>query len=151
MRVGDTYRFLVGSWSLNRTIADYESGLRGWFHGTAELHPAGSGPAWGPARYDEVGQLRLGAYEGAARRSLVFVPREDATVLVNFGDGRRFIECDLRTGLWHARHLCGDDTYELTFDVRSPDVLDEHWRVRGPSTDYEAWTTLRRSTDGKCL
>jgi hypothetical protein len=143
MRVADTFKFLAGAWSLTRTIADYESGQRGSFRGMAQL-VASRFDSDSRATYEELGRLCFGSYEGTARRRLIYISRSDGTLLVNFVDNRRFIDFDLRAGAWHALHECGDDQYELDFHVWSTDVIKEHWRVRGPTTDYEAWTTCRR-------
>lgn len=160
MEIADTLEYLLGTWSVRRAIADYRAGVRGSFHGTATVrlleegerepsgapslgHPAGAAGA-AVAGYEETGSLRLGEHEGAATRQLRFTQGPDGTVMVDFRDGRRFIACDLRTGTWRAAHPCDADRYELRFLVRSQEVLEEHWRVRGPSKDYEAWTTLRR-------
>lgn len=145
--VADTLDFLLGGWAVERTLTDYRSGLRGLFHGTADLRVPlpGSGPACpGHARYEEAGLLRFGGYQGTAVRRLDLLRLPDAAVAINFTDGRKFVDCDLRSGSWSAEHRCGKDRYELTFSVRSPDVFDEHWRVLGPAKDYTAWTTLRR-------
>lgn len=96
------------------------------------------------ASYQEVGQLSLGGHEGTATRRLRYRRRVDGAVLMEFGDGRPFVACDLRGGRWQAYHSCGEDRYELRYVVRAQDLLEEHWRVRGPAKDYEAWTTLQR-------
>ena len=146
MEIADTFELLVGRWTVRRTISDHRTGVRGSFDGTAELARSGRDGAPDAARYREVGVLRYGAYEGTAGRQLGYRRREDGSVLVTFPDGRTFVDCDPRGGSWHAEHRCGEDRYELAFAVRSPDVLDERWRVRGPAKDYDAWTTLSRWT-----
>lgn len=147
MEVADTFAFLMGTWSIERTLADHRAGLHGLFNGTAKVRqtgPDGSGSRQGRACYEEVGWLGLGSYEGTARRSLGCVRQEDGTVLMHFTDGRLFIVCDLRTGTGQAHHLCGKDRYALTFSVRSADTIEEHWRVRGPGKDYDARSIFRR-------
>lgn len=140
MRIADTSGFLLGSWSVERVISDHLSGLAGSFSGTADVHPQ----AGGTAQYDEVGTLRYGPRDGAARRSLICVRQPDATVLFTFRDGRRYVDCDLRSGSWQAEHTCGDDHYTLAFHAHSEDVLEELWWVRGPAKNYDARTILRR-------
>jgi Family of unknown function (DUF6314) len=148
VEVTDPFEFLLGAWSVERAISDYESQLRGWFVGTATLRPVASAPRGRQPRranYDEVGRLHFGPYDGQSGRHLEYVFHEDGTILINFADGRRFIECDLRSGLTGALHPCGEDLHQVTFEVPCCGAVKERWRVRGPSTDYEAWTTLRRS------
>jgi hypothetical protein len=66
------------------------------------------------------------------------------TVMVYFTDGRPFVDLDLRTGAWQSNHLCGDDRYEIATFVRSRNIVQERWGVQGPTTDYDAVTTLLR-------
>lgn len=152
--VPGTLDLLLGCWSVERTLSDYRSGIDGSFRGSAEVsllggrggdrdRPGGERAPGEWARYEEVGRLRFGGHEGPAARSLRYLGRPDGTVLAVFPDGRPFVECDLRGGWWEGEHRCGADRYGLSFHVRSPDAIEEHWRVRGPSKDYEAWTVLR--------
>jgi hypothetical protein len=59
--------------------------------------------------------------------------------------GEPFVELDLTSGAWHASHPCGEDRYEISTVVESPDLVREYWRVTGPAKDYSAVTTLRRA------
>jgi hypothetical protein len=96
------------------------------------------------ARYDEAGELCFGTHMGQARRSLEYTRLDNATVMLNFPDGRPFIDLDLSTGAWQSNHLCGADRHEITTLVRSRHVVQERWWVCGPTTDYDAVTTLMR-------
>jgi hypothetical protein len=55
-----------------------------------------------------------------------------------------YVDLDLRSGTWRSLHPCAEDHYEIVTVVRSPDEVEERWRVRGPAKDYEAVTMLRR-------
>jgi hypothetical protein len=68
----------------------------------------------------------------------------NAGVAVNFANGLAFADLDLRSGSWKSRHLCRDDRYEISTEVLSDHVVEEHWRVVGPAKNYEAATTLTR-------
>lgn len=152
MEIVDTFEFLLGTWSVERVIVDHCSGSRGLFQGVADVGLVAAPPhsRYGShACYEEVGHFRFGAYEGRAGRRLDYVRKEDATVMFRFADGRRFVDCDLRKGTWHAFHPCGDDSYDLTFRVHSSNTMEEGWQVSGPSTHYEALATLRRVTAPK--
>ena len=141
MEIVDTLGFLRGTWAVVRSIEDHWIGIRGSFNGTATLRaePIGRNVALEPrTRYAEVGELRFGTHTGQARRTLEYRQRDAATVMIYFANGRPFVDLDLSTGVWESDHLCGDDRHEIATVVRSENIVQERWRVRGPMTDYEA-------------
>jgi hypothetical protein len=150
VEIGDTLGFLLGTWQVTRSIDDHPSGTFASFTGiaavaaTVETVPAANAGPARRARYDETGELRIGTYTGPARRSLEYLRLEDGTAKVSFSDGRPFITIDLSRGAWKSTHLCGEDRYDIALLVRSPDVVEEHWRVQGPTKRYDAVTTLVR-------
>lgn len=145
MQVADTLDFLLGRWTLERVISDHRAGARSEFRGAAELTapPGHPGVSATRARYREHGRFRSPAYEATAHRTLHYL-RDGGGVVINFADGHRFIELDLRGGAAEAQHACGDDDYRLGFWVPAPDVVEERWWVQGPAKDYEARTVWRR-------
>jgi hypothetical protein len=162
MVVSDTLGFLVGTWTVERSIDDHRSGISGHFQGQAVLVACPGGEAACPgeevarlatgaaaavarASYQETGELRFGDHAGPARRGLDYV-RQGGAVMLYFTNGRPYVDLDLRSGTWRAEHPCVADLYEVTTIVRSPDELQELWRVRGPDKNYDATTTLRRVT-----
>jgi hypothetical protein len=147
MQVVDTLDFLRGKWSLERFLTDHLSRTSGRFEGSAAVVNRPSGTNGGSrvqARYDEAGTLRFGHHMGPARRSLEFVRQESSVVMMYFTDGQPYVDLDLRSGTWRSLHPCAEDHYEIVTVVRSPDEVEERWRVRGPAKDYEAVTMLRR-------
>jgi hypothetical protein len=147
MAVIDTLEFLVGAWTVDRSIEDHRSGISGSFLGSAVLAGiAGQDDASAIARasYHETGELRFGAHAATAWRRLEYV-RCGGAVLLYFTDGRPYTDLDLRSGAWRGEHQCVADHYEVRTLVRSQDELLELWRVRGPDKDYDATTTLRRA------
>jgi Family of unknown function (DUF6314) len=147
MKVVDTLNFLLGQWALERFFTDHRSGTDGRFEGSATVTPSSSGlgAGVGPrAHYEEVGTVYFGRHEGPASRSLELVRRESGVVMLYFTDGKPFVDLDLRSGEWRSAHPCGEDHYEILTLVRSPSEIEEHWRVRGPTEDYDAVATLRR-------
>lgn len=147
MEIVDTLGFLVGTWQVRRSIEDHQSGIRGSFEGKATLTqpPFTCDLALGKrAHYDETGELHFGSHVGQARRSLEYLRLDDATAMLYFTNGRPFIDLDLSGGTWQSIHLCGDDRYEIAICARSSDVVEERWRVQGPTKDYDAVTTLIR-------
>ncbi|MHB1712979.1 MAG: DUF6314 family protein [Acidimicrobiales bacterium] len=147
MEIADTLGFLLGTWRIERSIKDHQTGIRGSFEGTSTLvqTPIGRNCSAGvQARYDEAGELRFGTHLGQAHRSLEYMRLDDGAVMLYFTDGRPFVDLDLSTGAWQSTHLCGCDRYEIATLVRSRELVQERWQVRGPTTGYEAVTTLMR-------
>jgi Family of unknown function (DUF6314) len=147
MRIQDTLGFLLGTWALSRSYADHRSGAHGTFNGQAVLAlitPAGTDPALERARYEEAGQLCLGSYLAPAARRLEYRRRPGGTLMTYRPGGEPFVPVDLASGTWQAGYPCGGDQYEIRVVVRSADVVEESWRVRGPAKDYTAVATLSR-------
>jgi hypothetical protein len=148
MKLADTLSFLLGQWTLERFLTDHRSGTDGRFEGSATINRSSSGQSAGfgtRAHYEEVGTMHFGRHVGPASRSLELVRLESTIVMLYFPDGKPFVDLDLRSGTWRSTHPCGEDVYEILTVVRSPSEFEEHWRVHGPTEDYDAVATLRRS------
>jgi uncharacterized protein DUF6314 len=143
MEIPDTLGFLLGTWELIRSYTDHRSGSASSFQGQAVLAMDATA-GLERARYEETGQLCLGSHQGPASRSLEYLRRPDGTVMLYRPGRQPYVDLDLTSGAWDAVHPCGADRYEISTIVRSPDVVQEYWRVRGPEKDYTAVTTLRR-------
>lgn len=145
--VADTLGFLLGRWSIQRSLV-HRDGTVAAFVGTGIFTPrpdAGGSPRQRRARYEEAGDLRVGAYAGRATRQLDYAAGAGGgPVTVCFCDGRPFVDLDLSAGSWTAHHPCADDDYEITTRVLARDLVEERWRVRGPTKSYDATTTLTR-------
>jgi Family of unknown function (DUF6314) len=144
---GSTLDFLRGRWRADRVLTDFRSGQTGSFAGVAAFteRPADpAGPAGPVLAYLEQGELSFGKHHGPASRSLLYLPAEDGAATVLFADGRPFYRLDLRSGVCHAEHPCGPDSYLVTVRVLGPDAYAERWRASGPGKDYEMTTTLAR-------
>lgn len=147
MEIVDAIDFLLGIWRLSRSIEDHRYGIHASFQGTAELfedEPGSSAVIGGRAHYEEKGELHYGSHRGPAFRKLDYARSENATAMLYFADGRPFVDLDLRNRTWRSSHLCGSDHYEISTQIRSSTIVSEAWRVWGPSTSYEATTTLTR-------
>jgi hypothetical protein len=145
VRVADTLRFLLGEWQVQRAIEDRVLMSSGVFEGSAALVPsvAKSTPP-SQALYEEVGNLHLGSFAGEARRRLRYVDLDGETVMLYLVSGIAFADLNLSTGSWKAIHQCGEDLQEITTSVISRDVVEEQWKVRGPSVHYRVMTVLTR-------
>lgn len=142
MEIADTLGFLLGTWDLSRSYTDHRSGTTTAFQGQAVLAADAAQPE--RAQYEETGRLCLGVHQGTARRSLEYVRRPGGAVMLYRPGRQPYVDLDLTSGAWDAVHPCGADRYEVSTVVRSHDVVQEYWRVRGPDKDYTAVTTLRR-------
>jgi predicted heme/steroid binding protein len=136
--------FLLGSWSVERSINDAMSGDVGTFHGTATFVRDADDDS--RVRFDETGVVRFGEYSGRANRHLYFAFGSDSVIDVSFADGHHFIDLDLRDDVSTDHHQCHSDGYDIMTLVRSDDLIEERWRVTGPAKDYEAVTFMTRIT-----
>jgi Family of unknown function (DUF6314) len=125
--VRDLRAYLLGTWGVTRSLHDADLGA-GRFEGRATFSPDGEQIAW-----HESGRMRLGSYDGPARRELRIVPAERGWE-VRFADGRAFHALDLDgDGQTCAlEHPCGDDRYTGELRIDGPDAFEIGWRVSGP-------------------
>ena len=147
MEIVDTLGFLVGTWAVTRSITDHRGEVQGLFEGTAtwtETPRPADGVAPDRASYWEAGNLEFGAHRGPATRRLEGARRGGIAMMLYFGDGRPYVDLDLRSGRWQAKHPCGDDEYDIVTLVHSYLTMEERWRVKGPATHYSAVTVLTR-------
>ncbi|MFJ9407889.1 DUF6314 family protein [Streptomyces sp. NPDC101393] len=139
--VADAAAYLVGRWSVLRSVHDLRGGGEGSFRGTAEFRYE---PAGGALLHVEDGELTWGGATHPAGRTLRLRPRPDGTAEVEFADGRPFHVLDLRTGRWTAVHPCAADRYEGVFTVVGADAWHLEWRVGGPEKDQLLRSVHRR-------
>ena len=140
MKIDDTFGFLLGNWTLTRWIKDRRTGLSGRFMGTATLSESLHGRGW----YKEDGELCYGDYTGPANRTLQMLRRPDGSAVLQFSDGRPYLEIDLSSANWSGQHFCSRDTYEIEMQAQSQEMIIEKWAVRGPGKRYDALALLRR-------
>jgi hypothetical protein len=134
----DLIALLSGRWSVQRRLADLQSGHEGDFSGTASFVPDGDRLRW-----SEAGRMRYRGHDGPAARKLSISGGPDGWT-VEFDDGRPFHPLDLATGACTVEHRCGDDLYAGEYRLLGPDALDVHWRVTGPRKDLQIHTAYRR-------
>jgi hypothetical protein len=148
MQIADPLRFLLGTWSITRSIDDHRSGMSGLFEGSAvftEIEIDEDSGLVTRASYEESGDLQFASHKGEAHRRLEYrAPIDGNSIDVVFSDGSPFIHLDLGGEVWRAVHLCGDDYQEIAITVPTGNEVRELWRVRGPETDYEASAVLTR-------
>ncbi|SFT32429.1 hypothetical protein SAMN04487904_10150 [Actinopolyspora lacussalsi subsp. righensis] len=139
----DLSAFLVGSWSLHRTILSPEGQRWGEFTGSASFTPAGE-----VLTYGEWGTLRLGGYQGSAFRQLRYQLTGPGQAAVYFDYGDFFHELDLREGHCDTTHPCRDDLYRGEFEVLDADTWWQCWEVFGPTKNHTLRTEFRRGDSG---
>jgi hypothetical protein len=141
-----TLEFLLGTWEVSRTIEDHKIRTRGSFVGGAVVSelPTESCDVTPQASYTELGVLSFGTYRTDGRRQLKLRQSTTSTVVLYFSDGRPFTDLDLSAGAWRSTHLCAEDRYDISTIVRTHDLVEERWNVRGPTKNYDAVTTLKR-------
>jgi hypothetical protein len=127
--------FLPGAWSVTRVINDDDG-----FEGTATFEPEGDGTL----SWHEHGRLRLGDYDGQARRAYVIVPDGEAWQ-VRFDDGRPFHPLDFSDGRGEAEHRCGPDTYRGVYEILGADHFTVTWTVAGPGRADTIASDYRRA------
>ncbi len=121
----------AGEWRLSRSIKDLKFGQDGTLIGQATLTPDGENLC-----YCETGTLTLlsGAVM-AAQRGYLWSP-DQTGISVFFEDGSPFHRFDPTGEAIGSTHLCGADTYDVTYDFNGWPHWSATWRVTGPRKDY---------------
>lgn len=139
-RVANLREYLVGSWTLQRTVADRRRCVRGTLQGRAVFTPDER-----DLFLVETGRLRFGAFAGSAQCDYRYVFRTDARADIRFPDGRHFCSVSLSSGSCSVEHRCGSDHYHGTFIAMAPDCLRIEWNARGPAKDLVIKSWYRRA------
>jgi Family of unknown function (DUF6314) len=143
----DLYGYLLGSWSVERTLLDRASGTRGAFTGVVRFSP--SSADGGMVLYEE-GTLHWPAPGGsptsnaASRSYLLRRTSAPDTLDVFFADGRPFHRMSFEANASHDQHWCDPDTYQVRYVLEGPNAFRYSWDVQGPAKDLLLESTLRR-------
>ncbi|WP_374374252.1 DUF6314 family protein [Dongia sp.] len=132
-------RYLGGEWHIVRRIHNRLAGEIGRLEGLARF-----GPDADRLRYYESGEMRFGAYRGAAAQSYLFGFDGDAVAEVRYADGRFFHRLDLSSGIADVAHQCAADLYRGRYRVLGADRWALSWQVTGPRKDYLMSTRYER-------
>jgi hypothetical protein len=142
--VPDLRAYLVGTWSVERTMLDRSTGARGTFSGTVAFAPDATAHD-GALHQREDGTVRWDAYEGPATREYVWRPgSHPGSMDVCFPDGRPFHSVDLTGAVAEGAHWCSPDDYRVHYEAVGADELRYTWDVRGPAKDLLLTSVLRR-------
>ena len=145
----DALTFLNGEWNVSRHINDFRANIIGQFIGSATFTPVMPTTL----SFHETGEMTYGSLRGTCERTLKFHQLNSTSVQVRFADDRPFVEIDVSDTATPSTHLCGQDRYDITLRVVSDDVIEETWRVHGPTKDYEAiarWTRVSENPSREC-
>jgi hypothetical protein len=143
----DLRAYLLGSWSVDRTLLDRATGARGTFTGVVRFAAADDD---GGLSFHEEGTVRLtagdgGPFTGPASRTYVFNRTESPDAMdVTFPDGRPFHRMSFRPEASKDQHWCDPDTYRVRYTLNGPDGFSYAWDVRGPQKDQLLESVLRR-------
>ncbi|WP_211879430.1 DUF6314 family protein [Pseudarthrobacter albicanus] len=145
----DLRAYLLGAWSVDRTLLDRATGTRGTFTGVVRFTAVDDG---GGLSFHEEGTVRLTAtamdgepFTGPASRNYLFNRTESPDAMdVAFPDGRPFHRMSFRPDASQDQHWCEPDTYRVTYTLHGPDHFSYAWDVRGPGKDQLLESVLRR-------
>lgn len=143
----DLRAYLLGSWSLDRTLWDRSADTRGTFTGVATFIESDDGAL----RFREDGTVRWEApdgkpFTGPAQREYVLRPSERPDTLeVFFPDGRPFHRMSFLPADESELHWCDPDTYRVKYSLVSRDEYTYSWDVSGPAKNLLLESVLRRA------
>lgn len=133
--------FLLGRWSVNRTLEDLASGATGTFTGTATFTEHDDDALL----HREQGTLAWASHApSTATRTLIWRPTSHDTADVFFEDGRFFHSLNLGEGTDTPEHLCSPDIYRGAFSIDGSDEWTYAWRVTGPQKNLILSTRMTR-------
>jgi hypothetical protein len=144
----DLRAYLLGSWSVDRTLLDRAAGTRGTFTGVVRF-TAGNGDDGG-LRFHEEGTVAWTSINGApftgpASRDYLLRPADTPDVLaMHFPDGRPFHRMGFGELSNSDEHWCDPDTYRVSYTMLGPDEFRYSWDVTGPAKDQLLESVLRR-------
>ncbi len=144
--VSDLRAYLLGGWSLDRTLLDRGTGSRGRFTGVAGFTGTGDGGL----HYREHGTMTwtpAGAqpFTGPASREYLLRPADRPDSLdMFFPDGRPFHRMSFADLTSQDRHWCDPDTYRVSYTVIGPEEFRYSWDVTGPAKNLLLESVLRR-------
>ena len=143
----DLRAYLLGSWSVSRTLWDRSADTRGTFTGVASFIEADDGAL----RFREEGTVHWAApggepFTGPAQREYVLHASDRPDTLeVFFPDGRPFHRMSFLSADDSELHWCDPDTYRVSYSLVSHDEYRYSWDVSGPAKNLLLESVLRRA------
>jgi 8-oxo-dGTP pyrophosphatase MutT (NUDIX family) len=139
--------YLLGNWSVDRTMLDRTTGSRGTFSGVVRFTETDDGGL----RFREEGTVQWNPVGGApfagpASRGYLLKPSATpATMDMFFPDGRPFHRIGFGGQDNRDQHWCDPDTYRVGYTMLGPDDFRYSWDITGPAKDLLLESVLRRA------
>ena len=152
----DLRGYLLGTWSVERTLLDRATGSRGTFTGVVRFTPLAGGTTNrlnddGGLHFHEEGTIVWTSYTGKpftgpASRDYLLRPTGTVDTLdMFFPDGRPFHRMGFGQQSSDDEHWCDPDTYRVTYTLVGPAEFRYRWDVTGPTKDQLIESVLRRT------
>jgi hypothetical protein len=145
--------YLLGSWTVARTLLDRAPGSRGTFTGVVRFTETDDGGL----RFREEGTVSWASVPGgpagtpfsgpASREYLLRPTAAPDTMDMFFPDGRPFHRMGFGPRSSQDQHWCDPDTYRVRYTRTGPDEFRYEWDVTGPAKDQLLTSVLRRTPD----
>ncbi len=139
--------YLLGSWSVARTMLDRATGSRGTFTGVASFTETDDGGL----RFREEGTVNwapagAATFTGPASREYLLKPSAaPETMDMLFPDGRPFHRIGFGGADNRDRHWCDPDSYRVHYTHIGPAEFHYNWDVTGPAKDLLLESVLHRT------
>jgi len=150
----DLRAYLLGDWTVARTLLDRSTGTRGSFAGVVRFTET---PDDGGLRLREEGTVSWASVPGgpagtpftgpASREYLLRPAGAPDSMDMFFPDGRPFHRMGFGAQSSQDQHWCDPDTYRVQYTRIGPDEFHYQWDVTGPAKDQLLTSVLRRATD----
>ena len=143
----DLRAYLLGDWSVDRTLLDRATGSRGTFVGVVRFTETNDGGL----RFREEGTVQWNPAGGtpfAGPASREYLLRASATpdaMDMFFPDGRPFHRIGFGGQDHRDTHWCDPDTYRVEYTKLGPDEFHYRWDVTGPAKDLLLESALHRT------
>jgi len=143
----DLRAYLLGDWSVDRTLLDRATRSRGTFTGVVRFTETNDGGL----RFREEGTVQWNPAGGtpfAGPASREYLLRASATpdaMDMFFPDGRPFHRIGFGGQDHRDTHWCDPDTYRVEYTKLGPDEFHYRWDVTGPAKDLLLESALHRT------
>lgn len=136
------YEILKGSWILHKSIRDRFLPSFAQMIGKIIFTPHPE--ELNTLIYQETGTFTHDISQGESWQTYLYRFQNSHMAELYFSDNRFFHRLDLKTGIAHVSHLCGEDVYKGWYHLIFPSHLEIRWTATGPRKDYEMTSSLSK-------